>query len=88
MGIYGKGYIVNYIEGDRSLERNTYRYNPGIGDKAHIVIEGQNLEYISFLYYKTPLYWFLIADVNEVDNPFYLEPGQNIIIPDLNNYKL
>jgi len=41
---------------------------------------------IAYKFYKDTLKWFVIADVNEIENPFDLITGTDIIIPNLNNY--
>lgn len=84
--LYSAGYVVNYPEGDISLERVKIIHIEDIDDKAYTIREGDTLSYISFKFYGNPLYWYLIADVNEIDNPFDLEIGLNLIIPNINRY--
>lgn len=86
--IYSKGYIVDYDEGDFSLQRSTVKHIDDIEDKAYTIIEGDELTSISFRFYGVPTYWYIIADVNNILNPFDLTVGDNIIIPNLNKYDL
>lgn len=78
------GYVLNYKEGDSSLERDKVKYTPSPNDKLHPVTNWDNLSDLSFDYYKTSKYWWVIADANpDIIDPFDLTPNTNIIIPDL-----
>lgn len=85
-GLYDDGYILTYKEGDKSLQRDKLVYKEDIEDEMHTIIEGDTLTRIAYRYYKDPLKWYIIADINEIENPFYLEIGEEIIIPNLNKY--
>lgn len=86
MAIYDDGFVVDYKEGDRSLHRKQYEYKEDINDKLYTVKEGDNITRLAFRFYKDPQKWFLIADVNKLFNPFILEIGQELIIPNPNRY--
>lgn len=77
------GYVVNYKEGDTSLERVPIVYTPSINDKLHPVTNWDNLSDLSFDNYGTSKLWWVIADVNQIFDPFNLTPNTNIIIPDI-----
>ncbi len=86
--IYNKGFIINYPEGDRSIQRDKLEYVEDIEDKLYTIKDGDRLSSIAFMFYKNPLLWYLIADVNDIDNPFVLTTGQEIIIPNPTKYNL
>ena len=51
---------------------------------VHIVTEGDNLFNLAELYYDDFSKWYMIADKNPlITNPFILENGTEIIIPDV-----
>lgn len=77
-----RAYIVNYDEGDRSIERNTISFGKSIDDRFHTVLEGDLLTDLAFIYYGDPVLWYIIADANNIFNPFDdLTPGMNLRIP-------
>lgn len=86
--LYSRGFVVRYPEGDISQERHPLNHIGSEGDRLHIVIEGETLTYLAYKYYRDPLKWFVIADVNKVDNPFILEMGRELVIPNIENYRL
>ena len=49
--------------------------------RTHRVIDGDTLENLSFKYYGDPVYWWLIADDNELFDPHTLEIGTLLNIP-------
>ncbi|MAO08028.1 MAG: hypothetical protein CL596_04875 [Alteromonas sp.] len=86
--IYKNGYIINYSNGDRAIYRDKLEYVEDIEDKLYTIKQGDRLSSISFMFYKNPLLWYLIADINNIDNPFVLIEGQEIIIPNPSKYNL
>jgi len=78
--LYTNGYIVQYQD-ELSLERDPVYVKADVEDSIHTVKDGDTLQSISFRYYRNEFYWYIIADVNEVDNPFFLETGTQLIIP-------
>lgn len=79
------GFIITYKEGDQSLERTQITYIPSINDKLHPVTNWDSLSDLSYDYYGTSKFWWVIADINNIFDPFDLTPNTNIIIPDLNS---
>lgn len=51
--------------------------------KTYTVIEGDSLSSIAGKLWRDPRLWRLIAEENEIDNPRVLEPGQQLIIPEI-----
>ena len=86
--LYSEGFIVNYKEGDKSIHHKMIMHKDSLNDKSHRVILGDTLTGIAYKFYKNSSLWFYIADVNNIDNPFILETGKSIIIPNINKYEL
>lgn len=82
------GFVMLYNEGDSSLERIPLKYTPSPNDKLHKVTRWDNLSDLSFDYYGSSKWWWVIADVNNVFDPFNLTSNESIIIPDLDLIKL
>ena len=77
-----RSYIVDYDEGDSSLERNQLAFGKSSEDQFHTVVEGDLLSDLAFLYYGDPILWYIIADANNIFNPFDdLVSGINLRIP-------
>lgn len=59
------------------------RANPGPADrtKRRTVRQGDSLALIAFREYGDPRRWRPIADANGIDNPRFLRPGQQLIVP-------
>lgn len=51
--------------------------------KQRIVADGDQLNLIAAVEYGDPAVWRVIADVNDIDNPRLLQPGQEIRLPPL-----
>ena len=83
--LYTEGFILEYEEDEISLERLPELLRPDIDDTVHIIIDGDTLQSIAFLYYNNPSLWYIIADINNIDNPFFLQTGDKLIIPTKNN---
>jgi len=49
--------------------------------KTRVVNSHQRLDQIAFEEYRDPSYWRLLAEVNNLDNPFQLRDGQILVIP-------
>lgn len=84
--LYRKGYTVQYPEGDESKEREKLVYVRDTEDRLYVVKEGDTLTYIANKYYGKPFKWYVIADINQIYNPFVLVAGTELIIPGLNKY--
>lgn len=86
--VYSKGVIINFKEGDKTLERELIKHVKDPEDRVHIFKEGESLTQLSFIYYKEPKYWYLIADINLIENPLFIEAGTQLIIPNITKYLL
>lgn len=79
---YSDAYILDYKDGDISLERHIPVFNNTSSTTVHTVIEGETLQSIAFRYYGDSGKWSKIADINGIFfPPRDLEVGSNIIIP-------
>lgn len=77
------GFKVNYTEGDSGVYRNRLVINPTREDRWHILKEGETLTMIANRYYGDSQLWYLIADANEIFNPFddVLQVGITLRVP-------
>ena len=85
---YTDSFRIIYPEGDESLERRPINHKEDINDSVYTIKDGDTLTNIAFKFYDEPNLWFLIADANEIINPFDLEVGKNIIIPNHQIYEI
>ena len=53
----------------------------------HTVTVNDTLDTLSLKYYGNPLYWWIIADINNIQDPFNLKVGKILIVPYLNQVK-
>ena len=55
---------------------------PAIGAVYYTIKQNEPLDLVAWKFYKDGSRWYLIADVNEIDNPLEpIEQGTRIIIP-------
>lgn len=86
---YSTGYIIPLEDGKQILKREKLVYSFAVTrDKTHVVIEGETIFDIAFRWYANSKLWFIIADANNIMNPFELTMGSTLIIPDLDKFKL
>lgn len=80
---YSNAYIINYNDGDTSLERREFTSQLTNGNSVvHTVKEGETIQSIAFQYYGSSSLWYKIADVNSIYNPFTeLKEGLQLYIP-------
>lgn len=79
---YENAYVIQYDNGDITLERLSYEYVPSNNDVYHTVIEGETIQNIANRYYRDSGLWYIIADVNSIYNPFTeIIPGTKLLIP-------
>jgi nucleoid-associated protein YgaU len=83
MDTYKKAKIFSFSEGDFNLVRTPYHHIPSSEDKVYQVIEGDRLDTLAFKFYNNSRLWYILADTNNIINPFELEIGQSLIIPHL-----
>lgn len=66
--------------------RYTYGITANLKDttpyRAHVVLEGDNLDTLALHYYNNPTYFWIIADFNRIQDPYKnLVIGETIKIP-------
>lgn len=82
--LYAKGYVITLPDGRQLLKRDKPSYTPLANkDRTHVIREGDKPWILGYRYYKDDKRWHLILDVNRMFNPFELEVGREIVIPDL-----
>ncbi|MAX80394.1 MAG: hypothetical protein CL843_09480 [Crocinitomicaceae bacterium] len=88
--LYYDAELIQLPDGEFILERVPIEYENSINDRYHSVKIEDSLDHISWSYYKelvdkSEYYWWVIAEVNDIENPFDLTDyiGQKILIPDI-----
>lgn len=84
---YSVGSIFQFPEGDVLLDRVPLTYVPSSTDRYYTVEQGESLWSIAGRadVFGQSKYWWIIADVNDIDNGFNLGVGTTLIIPTLSN---
>lgn len=84
LSLYDKGYIINYLEGDQSLQRTPLIYYISVYDEHYTISEGDTLYTIAFKKYGNSALWYLIPEANaSIEDIFDLTVGDTIVIPNL-----
>lgn len=93
--LYANGRIFEFENGEILLVRDKVRYTGGVDDEWETLRSGDRLELIAWRYYKDKVsnperLWWIIADVNNVFNPFDLSAhvGNDLLIPNYERLKL
>lgn len=87
---YARGVIIPMADDKMLLKRDKFKYNPtGTNDRTYIVKEGDNIWDIAYSELGNARDWVKIMDVNPtVLNPFEIEVGTELIIPDVDQLKV
>lgn len=67
---YDKGFTLNYGDGDYSLESYPLLIPSSPNDFQHTLKEGETLQNIAYRYYGDSGKWYIIAEYNNIINPF------------------
>lgn len=81
---YESGYVIDYGDGDFSLESNLGILRTELPETIHTFIEGETLHSIAYKYYGDSGLWYHIANANSILNPWdtnELYPGRILNIP-------
>lgn len=70
------------------LERTPIIYQKSPLDRQYEVLGNQKLTDIAFEAWGNSKLWWILDDVNDIENPFELEPGIILLIPDLDAVNL
>ena len=79
--IYNTVDAKRYYELSKPLKNNITQW------VNHTVQPNDTLDTIALKYYSNPLFWWIIADVNNILNPFELREGMTLKIPYLSQVK-
>lgn len=81
-GLYDRGYLVDYGDGEMVLHRTSIYYQQSVYDVYHTITYEDTLYSIARKYYGSSSLWFMIADVNnDIEDIFNLPFGDTILIP-------
>ena len=80
---YHYGRIVDFKDGQLSLDRTLLNIPNSPLDRIYIIKSGDELSVLAHRFYGDSKYWWILADKNKLENPFILEEGTTLIIPDL-----
>lgn len=79
---YNSAVALKYRDGDYSLEYNPPSVPFLPSDTKHTVLEGETLQNIAFAVYGDSGKWYLIAEANQIIDPFKeVIPGRILRIP-------
>lgn len=81
--LYANGTIIEYDDGTMVLERPITSYTPQIGDSYYEVQQGDEWDILAYLQYTNSKLWHLLANSNNVINPFDPLPD-TIVLPNTN----
>ena len=86
---YNNPYVTGYsvelpVDQVTVLKRKRLLYNTSsIKDRSHRIVYGDKLWMLAYKYYGDSKFWWVIADVNNIINPFELTVGLDLLIPDI-----
>lgn len=93
--LYLNGQVSVFSDGAEILERDLVKYGASLADRYHIVKYEDTLDKLANFYYKAQIndaskLWWVIADVNFVQNPLDISGyvGQTILIPNIFKFRL
>lgn len=85
---YSQALIQQFKDGTLALDRFRVNYKPNDKDIIHVTQDFDTLDYLAGKYYNgNSKWWWVIFDANNLDDPFILEVGKTLIIPDLISFK-
>lgn len=78
-------YYYNTID-EKFIYGTAKQLNKETPYKIHTVQEGESFDTLALYYYNNPTYYWIIADFNEIQDPYIeLEIGRKIKIPNFSN---
>lgn len=84
---YSRGIVQRFKDETLSLDRFKVDYKPHERDSLHVVQDFDTLSDLAGKYYNNSKFWWVIADANNIDDPFTLTVNSVLIIPDLISFK-
>lgn len=82
---YFEATLIEYLNGDLSMERDVKLYEESEQDQYHIVVDNDNLTKLAYRFYRDSKLGHVISDANEIFNPFELTTGDTLRIPSIIN---
>lgn len=80
---YAHGVIIVLEPADLVLQADPLVYKKSINDRYYTVEQGDTLGLIAYYAYADSREWRRIADANNIMDPFNIQPGTSLLIPDL-----
>ena len=84
---YVVGFVLDFGDDSPVLKRKLINYQTSEKDQFHVVRNFDTLDALAFKFFGDSKYWWIIADINQILNPFELELGTVLLIPDLDIIK-
>jgi nucleoid-associated protein YgaU len=85
---YHIGTLVILSDGEIALDRAVPNIPGTVYDKLYVIKDNDELSQLAFSFYGDSKLWWILADRNNIMNPFELTVGTALIVPDLNLAKL
>lgn len=76
---------IETVDAYSSLYRDPVRYIKSNRDRYYVVVDGDTLPNMAYEAWGDSKLWWLLYDVNNLDNPFILKTGTTLVVPDLEN---
>lgn len=76
------GVIMLFKDDEMALDRSRLKYLESVNDKVHIIRDFDTLWDLSYDFYGSSRYWWILQDINQLENGFDLTMGASLIIPD------
>ncbi len=93
--LYANATFLQFSDGQRQVVRERLTWVGGQGDQFHPVVEGDELPKIAWKYYGNRVpnaweLWWVIADVNNIVNPFDMASlvGTELLVPNYDKLQL
>ena len=84
---YSTGKVFKFKDETRALLRVRLDIPESPKDRVHVLVEGETLDTLAFKFYKNSKLWWIIADYNNILDPFDLTPYTTLDIPDMDRIK-
>lgn len=81
---YTDSVLIQYSDGNQTLERIPFVYTVDGTEKIHTVLSGETLQSMAHKYLGDSGLWYKISDANNLIDPFTeVVQGKQLIIPNL-----
>lgn len=82
---YFTGVVSVFSDGSVALDPGDLVYQKSEQDRYYTIIDEESLNAIAFKAYGDSKLWHILAKVNNLFDPFNLESGSTLLIPDLDH---